>query len=114
MKFQGDLAIIPAGAGVRDFSGKPIQTSGAKPKAPEGGVHVVAHSETGHNHVLSADSTTYAVVDEMTAIAQVLEETELRHLRDHDTHAPIKLESGTVILRRQREYTPEGLRIVQD
>lgn len=83
----------------------------------ESGKVVVAHSETGHHHVMAAgcatmfrpkenfDFDSWLVIDEATA---------LEHLRDFDTHEPILFESGIYHVRRQREYTPEGLRRVED
>jgi hypothetical protein len=38
----------------------------------------------------------------------------LEHLRPHDTHESIQFEPGIYHVRRQREYTPEGLRRVED
>ena len=40
--------------------------------------------------------------------------TLLEHLRSFDTHETIKLPVGTFEIRRQREYTPEGWRRVED
>lgn len=34
--------------------------------------------------------------------------------RPYDTHAPIMFEPGIYEVRRQREYTPEGFRRVED
>jgi hypothetical protein len=39
---------------------------------------------------------------------------ELRHLREFDTHEPIAFTPGKYLARRQREYTPEGWRRVED
>lgn len=95
-------------------------TGAVKEVAPEGGKVIVAHSETGHHHVMDASSVTllertegvgeglrilYMIVDEPTA---------LEHLRGHDTHEPILFNPGTYEVRLQREYTPEGYRRVAD
>jgi hypothetical protein len=40
--------------------------------------------------------------------------TELRHLRDWDTHETLLIPPGTYKVRRQREHTPEGMRRVED
>jgi hypothetical protein len=52
--------------------------------------------------------------DPFTAYLQLAEDADLKHLRPFDTHAPIALASGTWMIRRQREYVPEGYRMVQD
>ncbi len=109
---QGDLLIrrvdaIPAG--LADMK-------------PENGAYIVAHSETGHHHVIDAAPRVrvYETSDPMLSYLEVIEATDeaeaviLRHMRGHDTHAPIAIPPGTYELRRQREYTPEGWRRAQD
>lgn len=93
----------------------------AKPLAADRGVFVVAHSETGHNHVIDAAPNVqwYGTDDPMVSYLEVIEatdatETLLRHLRGHDTHKTIVIPPGVFELRRQREYTPEGWRRVED
>lgn len=77
---------------------------------------VVAHSETGHNHEMDADGVTmYRLPDSiMDCFLVVTKPTTLEHLRPTDTHEPILFEAGTYHVRRQREYTPEGWRRVED
>jgi len=84
--------------------------------APEGGNVIVTHSETGHHHVMDADTVTmYRLPDSiMDCLLVVDQPTTLRHLRAHDTHEPILFEPGTYHVRRQREYTPQGWRRVED
>ena len=83
---------------------------------PENGVNIVTHSETGHHHVMDAGTTTmYRLPDSiMDCLLVVTSETELRHLRSYDTHKPIAFTPGIYQVRRQREYTPEGFRRVED
>lgn len=95
--------------------------SGVKIINAEKGQYVVAHSETGHNHVIAErpSVTLYSSGDPMISYLQVIEatdatETLLEHLRSFDTHETIKLPVGTFEIRRQREYTPEGWRRVED
>lgn len=78
--------------------------------------HVVAHSETGHNHVVAAqDAQLFRPAnDDMIMYLAVHNETELRHLRSFDTHEPITIKPGNYQIRRQREYTPRGWRRVED
>ena len=108
---QGDLFI-------RRTDSIPAQATAVK---PDKGVYVLAHSETGHSHVIEAtpNVTLFATDNPLLSYLQVIEATEateilLRHLRTFDTHAPIVLTPGNYELRRQREYTPEGWRMVVD
>lgn len=93
----------------------------AKPMAAEAGSFIVAHSDTGHHHVIAArpNVQVFTTDDPMVSYLQVIEatdatETLLEHLRSFDTHKTIVIPSGVFELRRQREYTPEGWRRVQD
>lgn len=111
MAAQGDLMI-------RKIESLPV---GVKPENAEKGVFVVAHSETGHNHVIEATPNVqlYTTGDPMISYLQVIEatdeaETIIKHLRSFDTHEPIKIDPGIYEIRRQREYTPEGWRRVED
>tara|TARA_R110000772_G_scaffold99174_1_gene198807 strand:- start:80759 stop:81097 length:339 start_codon:yes stop_codon:yes gene_type:complete len=83
---------------------------------PEGGFHIVTHSETGHHHVMEATKTRMFTLPDsvMDCLLVVNEPTTLDHLRDFDTHEPILFDEGTYHVRRQREYTPEGFRRVED
>jgi hypothetical protein len=86
------------------------------------GVYIVAHSETGHHHVIESDPVEYfwakSSNDEdfegQVAYLRVNEPVTLRHLRSFDTHAPIQISPGIFRLNQQREYTPEGLRRAVD
>lgn len=82
----------------------------------EGHYHVVAHSETGHNHVIDRNKAQLLIdkTNAFIAYLNVLEPTEIEHLRSHDTHESIKVDKGVYEIRRQREYTPEGYRRAQD
>lgn len=83
---------------------------------PVNGFVKIAESETHHDHVMDAAAVTmYRLPDSiMDCLLVVNEPTTLRHLREHDTHEPILFEKGTFHVRRQQEYTPEGLRRVED
>jgi len=94
---------------------------GVKKLAAEDGVFIVAHSETQHNHVIDAAPQVawYGTDDPMVSYLEVIEatdatETLLRHLRGFDTHKTIVIPPGIFEVRRQREYTPEGWRRVED
>lgn len=86
---------------------------------PEGNHIIVTHSETGHHHVMErADAKMYRKPDLPNEILEcfitVNKPTALKHLRSFDTHAPIQFKPGNYRVRRQREYTPEGFRRVED
>ncbi len=100
----------------------------------ENGDYVLAHSETGHNHVVKKQAgvsffqndndpfIAYLVIDPKKVKGSV----EVKHLRDHDTHETISFFVGGTFskikdagkkvfeIRRQREHTPEGFRRAQD
>lgn len=93
----------------------------AKPMKSERGNFIVAHSETGHHHVVAERPgvQVFTTDDPLVSYLQVIEATDqmealLEHLRPHDTHETIAIPPGNYELRRQREYTPEGWRRVAD
>lgn len=111
MAAQGDLLI-------RRLSSIPKNAIKAK---PEQGKYIVAHSETGHNHVIvdRPNVHLYSTDNPMVSYLEVIEaadatETILEHLRSFDTHESIIINAGIYEIRRQREYTPEGWRRVED
>jgi hypothetical protein len=89
---------------------------GTVPVPPDGDRVIVTHSETGHHHVMDADRVTlYRLPEEIyECFLVVREDAELRHLRPHDTHEPLRFSPGVYRVRRQREYVPEGFRRVED
>lgn len=94
---------------------------GLKPVAPEGGRYIVAHSETGHHHVIEARPhvRVFASDNPLLSYLQVIEATEqtealLEHLRDYHRHETLAISPGIYELRRQREYTPQGWRRAAD
>ncbi len=95
--------------------------AGIKPMPTEQGRFIVAHSETGHHHAIAArpNVKVFTTDDPLVSYLQVVEatdamETLLVHLREFDTHESIAISPGNYELRRQREYTPEGWRRVED
>jgi hypothetical protein len=93
----------------------------AEKVASEKGKFVVAHSETGHDHVIAErpNVSLYTTGDPMVSYLQVIQAEEeveiiLEHMRNLDTHEPIKIPPGNYEIRRQREHTPEGWRRVED
>lgn len=112
---QGDMMLVRIAA----------LPNGAQEVEAVNGRHTLAHSETGHDHVIlerpgvrmfKAMDELKAMLDGAPAAFLVVEDepAELKHLRDFDTHESVKIEPGIYEVRRQREYTPEGLRRAAD
>lgn len=101
---QGDLNI---------FSVEEIP-EGLKELEPENGNHVLAHSETGHHHVIDGNTARVFGGDEFESFIEVKKSAEIIHLRGFDTHEKINLPEGRYRITRQREYTPEGYRRAAD
>jgi hypothetical protein len=81
---------------------------------------IVAHSETGHHHSVDvAGVRLYVGPDPLVAYLQLetVDSCDVVHHRTWDTHETLSLLGGKGSIweiRRQREYTPEGWRRVQD
>lgn len=90
---------------------------GLEEVSPEHGEHVIAHSETGHHHVMGALHVRM-FRDPSNAFVSYLDvetPSPITHKRAHDTHEPIIPKTGGVYrINRQREYTPEGWRRAAD
>ena len=82
---------------------------------------VLAHSETGHDHVMVLDKVAgepavehFLTDNPLVSWIKVNRPTALEHPRPFDTHEPIMFGPGVYEVRRQREYTAEGFRRVED
>lgn len=105
---QGDVAFIavdsiPKGATIENNTGDVV----------------VAHSETGHHHVVSANmATRFLINDQMVSYLKLdAPYVDVRHLRPNDTHKTFRLlntKSSVFRINRQHEYTPQGWRRVED
>jgi len=89
---------------------------GLKEISAENGVFVVAHSETGHNHIIKeSEAKLYANDNDPFVAYLVVDNTaKLEHMRSFDTHETISFDKGIYRINRQREYTPEGFRRAAD
>ena len=104
---QGDVFFVPIEA----------VPAGAELVKVKGGRIVVAHSETGHDHYIAAipgAEMFTAPKDPNVCFLRLAADVDLVHARPFDTHVTMKLPRGTYEVRRQREYTPEGFRRVED
>lgn len=89
--------------------------SGVVEKEAEDGKIIVAHSETGHSHYIkAAEARFYGDADPMVCYLQVDVSATLIHNRSFDTHEPLTIPAGNYVMKRQREWTPEGWRKVED
>ena len=77
--------------------------------------NIVAHSETGHHHTAEC-AEVFTVTDARTMFMRALGKEPIRveHHRPFDTHKTLVLPPGSYLVRRQREHTPEGWRMVTD
>lgn len=77
---------------------------------------VVGLSETSHNHSIHEKRVTMLQDgDPFTCYLRVEGEyADLVHHRGVNPHETIRLPAGNYRIRRQREWTPEGWRAVQD
>ena len=105
--FQGDLMI-------RRIDAMPKGVTKSTPD--KNGRHIVAHSETGHHHVIESRAADRFIdaTNAFIAYLNVASPTEIEHLRSFDTHEALHLEPGIYEVRNQREYTPEGWRRAAD
>lgn len=113
---QGDVLFLRLG----DIGAAEIPKSAVR-VPPTNGRHVVAHSETGHHHVVDAMGTEMYSdpADQFTCYLRMetVQHFDVIHLRDFDTHAPERFShgaDGVIVVRRQREYIPGGHRRVED
>lgn len=102
------------------FRRVPSVPKGAK-KVKAKGVKVVAHSETGHHHVVEDPCALFEVPgNPLVAYLQLGDGCDglaVVHQRPWDTHETIKLlgkPGDAWEVRRQREWTPEGWQRVAD
>jgi hypothetical protein len=90
---------------------------GLTPAEIVSGKHVVAHSETGHHHVIDSKQA-QLLIDKTNEFIAYLHVTgsaaTLDHERPYDTHESIALAEGNYEVRRQREYVPQGFRRAAD
>lgn len=90
---------------------------------PHVGELVIAHSETGHHHVIDRPDEKveyYSTPDSLVSYLRLKGRAvvDVLHLRNYDTHEALRLDAGSSDsvweIRRQREYNPIELRRVQD
>jgi hypothetical protein len=88
----------------------------ARMEIPVDGKYIIAHSETGHHHVISSDYVEL-YVDEgnpFVGYLTVADVAFIEHLRPFDTHEELEVTPGIYRINRQREYVPDGFRKAMD
>ncbi len=86
--------------------------TGLKKLAREKNEIVLAHGEaTGHHHAIADEHCDLFQGDSGVTFLEV---REAMAALTHEEHAKIELEPGVYRVTRQREYTPQAIRNVQD
>lgn len=105
---QGDVLFVPI---------EKIPAN-VKPAVAEGQYYIIAHSETGHHHVIDrAKAEVFEAADDafVAYIRTLGDGAEIVHKRSFDTHPTIGFEPNkTYQVFRQREHIAEGFRKAQD
>lgn len=107
--FQGDVAFVRVAK--RDVP----KAAQAVPR--DAGRVIVGHSESGHHHYLDGEGVTLLREPSSPLVAYLRVDcatADVIHGRPYDTHETISLPRGTYRVVRQREYSPQGYRMVQD
>ena len=115
VSFHGECAIIEASQlGITELP------ADAKEVKAENGMHLVAHSESGHHHYVDAAHARFYRSDNPDTCYLMIEagnEAYLKHMKpssDPDRHGTQRLQSPLYVINLQQEETPEGLRRVED
>ena len=88
---------------------------GMEQASPEAdGNHILAHSETGHHHIIDGNTARVFNQDEFVSFLKVKEDAEIIHLRSFDTHEKIPMPIGDYMITRQRQPSIEGWERVAD
>lgn len=116
MKIVGENLGVPAFQGDVCFVRVEKLPDGTKPIGKVGKRAVVAHSETGHHHVAVAEKIRLHGTDDpmVCYLSNESEYADVVHERAFDTHETLRLLGGCWKIIRQREWTPEGWRRVED
>lgn len=102
---QGDVLIVSVAA-------KP--QSASEIIAPEGGRLILAHGEaTGHAHAIKAEKAALFSDPKLMTIFLTVTGDETVAL-EHDEHSTIHIPPGDYEVIRQRQYSPEAIRRVED
>ena len=102
---QGDILLVPIDDVPRN----------AKAVRRENGKLILAHGKvTGHHHAFDVDVTNVELVTKEGPEQLYLMVHGVTAPLTHQEHATIDVAPGVYEVRRQREYSPEAIRNVQD
>lgn len=102
---QGDVLIFRA----------PDDTPAGKAVKRDRGRIVLAYGEvTGHAHAIKSRAARLFSFDEAGRELDKLLEVAKTVALEHEEHSTIEIPAGRYIVRRQREYTPDAIRVVAD
>ena len=73
---------------------------------------IIAHSETGHHHVMK-NAVVYTDVKGQQYV-QVQKEALLMHQKEQEAHEQIQIPKGIYKVMHQREFSPQATRRVMD
>lgn len=106
---QGDVLFIKVDS---------VPKNATKPCESNDKYWIIAHSETGHHHVIEKSrAEVYEAADDAFTfwIKSLADGAEAEHLRSFDTHETIGFEPNSIYRgHRQREWSPEGWRQAAD
>jgi hypothetical protein len=102
--FQGELMVLRVAA----------VPEGARQVEPQDGRYLVAHSETGHHHTISADGCVMHEASPLLCYLMLDRGLSIVHERSWNTHEQLDLGGGIWEVHRQREWTPDGERLAAD
>jgi hypothetical protein len=97
---QGDVLLIPANE---------IPADATKQKSEKGRLILARGEATGHHHSVAARNAVLFLVG-VELYLRVIKNAML----EHQEHGAIQIPAGDYRSIRQREYTPENIRTVQD
>ena len=94
-----------------------LPKEGLSERGPKNGAFILAHSETGHHHLMEAEGVkVYDSPDPFVSYMEVFapKGVEVKHLRDWDTHEAVQVPRGTYEIRNQVQKSPTGWQRVAD
>lgn len=108
----------------KEFSGlrhgevllKPVTSIPKGGTRKEGKEYIIAHSETGHNHVLEGTAFDVTEFDDGQIFVNVKNDTALVHRKTHDRHRTLTIPPSILERYHMVEYSPasEAIRVVKD
>ncbi len=95
---------------------RPVDTIPTGGKVAPQGDYILAHSETGHHHVLEGTDFKVTEFDDGRVFLEVLRATKLVHQKTHDKHETIVLPPSMLERYHMVEYNPasDAISVVRD